>query len=124
MTGKLPVLSLILKTHIYKSLCSLRDCEYELTALSQKLKKTAANITEFTRKRNEYFISRNNVEHYDSLLEHLKRLQISLYNQQRKALQDLSIYHNQLQRLVNRRKIIEKIKYNKYSRIKRQETQG
>ncbi|WP_100934270.1 hypothetical protein [Candidatus Chlamydia corallus] len=116
MTNRLYGLSLILKVKIHKSLGTLRNQESSVLAVSRKIQTTNRSIADLRLKRYEHFISRDNIEHYDILLEHLKTLQSSLYKQQGESLRFLQIRRQQLLGLVNHRKIIEKIKNNKYSK--------
>ncbi|SPN73969.1 hypothetical protein C10C_0827 [Chlamydia serpentis] len=116
MTRRLSSLSLILKIQIYRSLDNVRYHENCLLALSQTIQTTKKSILDIHHKRYQRFITRDNTEHYDIFLEYLKTLQRSLYKQQSESLQFLQIRRQELQGLINHRKIIEKIKNNKYSK--------
>ncbi|WP_236558920.1 hypothetical protein [Chlamydia sp. 17-3921] len=119
MTRKLENLSLIFKERIYRTLHRVHEQKKKVESLSQDLKITTERISLLAEKRQDFFFSRSSVVDYDYLLELLKTLQTSLYKQHSESLQFLLKDSAQLSDLINRRKIIEKIKNNKYSKIKR-----
>ncbi|ACZ32743.1 conserved hypothetical protein [Chlamydia pneumoniae LPCoLN] len=116
MRDRLGSLSLILKVKIHKYLDTLHNQKRLALTVSRNIQATNKRIADLHLERYEHFISRDNIKHYDVLLEYLKTLQSSLYKQQSESLRFLEIHHQQLQELINRRKIIEKIKNNKYSK--------
>ncbi len=119
MNKKLASLSSLLKIKIYNSLSKVQHFKNEKYYLSQQLVSTKERMTLLFNIRKERFLYRNNIEHYNALLEHLKTLQVSIYKQHNVCCKRLQEHQNKLLELINRRKIIEKIKTNKYSNTKR-----
>ncbi|WP_375793862.1 hypothetical protein O1W69_02065 [Chlamydia sp. 12-01] len=119
MNKKLTSLSTLSKIKIYHSLLKVRHFKSEKYYLSQELLSIKERMTVISKIRKERFLYRNNIEHYNSLLEHLQTLQVSIYKQHNISCKRLQEHQNKLLELINRRKIIEKIKNNKYSNIKR-----
>lgn len=119
MNKKLASLSSLSKIKIYHSLLKVRHFKSEKYYLSQELVSIKERMTVVSKIRKERFLYRDNIEHYNLLLENLQTLQVSIYKQHNISCQRLQEHQNKLLELINRRKIIEKIKNNKYSNIKR-----
>ncbi|CAG9046101.1 hypothetical protein NVRI1_00445 [Chlamydia abortus] len=124
MNKKLAALSTLSKIEIYHSLLKVRHFKSEKHYLSQELVNIKERMTLVSKVRKERFLYRNNIEHYNSLLEHLQTLQVSIYKQHDISCNRLQEYQSKLLELINRRKIIEKIKNNKYSKYQEIGTQG
>ncbi|BAE80876.1 conserved hypothetical protein [Chlamydia felis Fe/C-56] len=119
MNNKLAILSILSKVEIYHSLLKVRQFKSKKHYLSQELADIKERMMLISKIRKERFLYRNNIEHYNSLLEHLQTLQVSIYKQHSISCKRLQEHQHKLLELINRRKIIEKIKNNKYSNIKR-----
>ncbi|ASD30981.1 hypothetical protein [Chlamydia abortus] len=124
MNKKLAALSSLSKIEIYHSLLKVRHFKSEKHYLSQELVNIKERMTLVSKVRKEQFLYRNNIEHYNSLLEHLQTLQVSIYKQHDISCNRLQEHQSKLLELINRRKIIEKIKNNKYSKYQEIGTQG
>ncbi|WP_407365637.1 hypothetical protein [Chlamydia pecorum] len=119
MNRRLESLSLILKVQIFRSLNNIHTYAQQVAYLAKQLEILEERVSLLGKLRQERFLSRENILNYDSLLEHLKTLQDSLYKRHSESMQFLLKNTIRLSNIINRRKIIEKIKNNRYSKTKR-----
>ncbi|WP_122974537.1 hypothetical protein [Chlamydia ibidis] len=119
MSRMLTNLITVLKTRIYHASSNFYLDKNKDQLLLDHLQHIQTRITYTSKLREEHFLYRNNIEHYDRLLEHLQTLQSSIYKQHNAYCRICKEHQSKLLALINRRKIIEKIRNNKYSNIKR-----
>ncbi|AHK63542.1 hypothetical protein BOKEGFJH_00666 [Chlamydia avium] len=119
MNRKLTCLSALLKREICDFASKIQYLKNKKYYLSQQLTQIKEHMMLIANIRKEQFLYRNNTEHQTSLLEHLQTLQASIYKHRQICCKHLQERQGQLLAIIHRRKIIEKIKNNKYSNTKR-----
>ena len=115
MNRKLHNLSTLLKIRLLKKRALLKELKQEIVHIENLLYQVKENIARVSLARHKRFLYRSCVYEYDKHLEHLQREQTSLYKQRLLLKTRLQDSYAAIQKQVNQRKIIEKIRASKYS---------
>lgn len=114
MNKKLQDLSTLLKIKLFKKRDLLETLKKELLHIETQIQYLQEQIAQFSEARHKRFLSRSYTCAYDKHLEHLQREQTSLYKQRMTLNTRLHDSYIDLQKHINQRKIIEKIRTSKY----------
>ncbi|WP_080140958.1 hypothetical protein [Chlamydia suis] len=114
MNKKLQDLSTLLKIKLFKKRDLLETLKKELLHIETQIQYLQEQIAQFSEARHKRFLSRSYTCAYDKYLEHLQREQTSLYKQRMALNAQLHNSYIDIQKHIDRIKIIEKIRINKY----------